>query len=134
MAVWPRLWAQCQGRSPALLDASTLAPSSMSSAAPSSQPSYAALCSGVLPAASTSITPSPAAAAARTAAYIKPFNFLKNKFTLALSLAHIFTPFRHLLQLHIKQALAVEWILRGGVLDIKAARAEENVHSKKILE
>ena len=50
------LAAQCQGVSPALLLASTLAPSCSSSVAPSAQPWKAAQCSGVTPAASTSLT------------------------------------------------------------------------------
>merc|ERR1719281_204303 len=51
--------AQCQGVSPALLLAFTLAPKLSKSCAPSIQPIYAQLCKGVFPAASTSFTFTP---------------------------------------------------------------------------
>lgn len=63
-AVCPMFRAQCHGRSPALLEAFTLAPRLTSRSMPSVHPSYAALCSGVLPAASTSFTLSPASTSA----------------------------------------------------------------------
>ncbi len=62
------LAAQCQGVSPALLLAFTLAPRLSSASQPSAHPSYAALCRGVFPAASTSFTSAPAARAALIAA------------------------------------------------------------------
>jgi hypothetical protein len=61
------LVAQCQGLSPALFDASGLAPAARSASTPSFQPSKAAEWSGVLPAASTSFGLAPEARATRRA-------------------------------------------------------------------
>ena len=64
--------AQCQGLSPALLLALTFAPRLSSSSAPSTQPMYAQLWSGVFPAASTSFTFAPSSIAFLMAAHERP--------------------------------------------------------------
>ena len=65
---YPMLRAQCQGLSPALLLALICAPKLSRSSAPCTHPSYAAWWRGVLPAASTSLTLSPASTALTIAA------------------------------------------------------------------